>query len=274
MWPGSANSYEILDVLASRKSDFQQIDVYQTRHHGRMLVLDGIVQLTEFDEFAYQEMMAHLPLFAHPDPETVLVIGGGDGGVLREVGRHQGIKQIDFCEIDKAVVDISRQFFPGLACGFDDPRVVMHFEDASRFIRQHREAWDVIIVDSSDPVGPAVALFEAPFYNDLKAALRPGGIIASQAEAIFLHQAVIRKLVATVRSVFPVQAYANIMVPTYPGGHIGVCLGSLGPDPEKPNRQVPGSFKAALNYYCESVHRAAFVLPLFASRMMEELSDG
>ena len=163
MWPGISLSLQVDKLLYSKASQYQQIDVYQTRNHGRMLVLDGIIQLTEFDEFAYQEMLAHVPLFAHPHPEKILVIGGGDGGILREATRHDTITEIDFCEIDEDVISVSKEFLPSLACGFDDSRVRVHIGDGSAFITRHKKAYDVIIVDSSDPIGPGEKLFEYPF---------------------------------------------------------------------------------------------------------------
>lgn len=273
MWPGIALSVEIEKVLYSRKSRFQQIDLYQTKNHGRMLALDGIIQLTESDEFAYQEMMAHLPLFAHPAPESVLVIGGGDGGVLREINRHSCVKSIDFCEIDEDVIKVSKEFLPSLACGFDDPRVTIHIEDGNTFVGKKKEIYDVIIVDSSDPIGPAQALFEEPFFRSLKSALKPGGIITTQGESMFMHQDYILKLVNMTRSLFTDQAYANIIVPTYPGGHIGACMGSLGPDPRKPNRKIPDQVQAQLKYYCHDVHEASFVLPYFVQKLLASRSE-
>lgn len=269
MWEGVALSLQVEEVLYSKKSRYQQIDLYQTRSHGKMLVLDGIIQLTERDEFGYQEMMAHLPLFAHPCPEQVLVIGGGDGGVLREIGRHPGVKRIDFCEIDSQVIEVAREYLPALACGFDDPRVKIHIRDGSEFVREMPQTYDVIIVDSSDPVGPGEALFEKPFYQGLMQALKPGGLVATQGESFFLHQDCVENLIRITRELFPVQGYANILVPTYPGGHIGICLGSLGPELVRPARDIPESIQEQLKYYSAAVHEAAFVLPRFAENLMK-----
>lgn len=271
MWPGMSLSLEIEKVLYSQKSQFQQIDLYQTRNLGKVLVLDGIIQLTQADEFAYQEMLAHLPLFAHPNPETVLVIGGGDGGILREVGRHKCVKIIDFCEIDEDVITISRQFLPDLACGFDDPRVCIHIADGNAFVREKKNVYDVIIVDSSDPIGPGEVLFKKPFYEGLKGALRPGGIIATQGESFFLHKEWAVNLVKITRELFPVQAYAYILVPTYPGGHIGICMGSLGPNLKTPVRKMSKNLQGQLKYYSPELHQASFVLPYFAKKMFEAI---
>ncbi len=270
MWPGVALSLEIKETLYSGKSKFQQIDLYQTRHHGKMLVLDGIIQLTEFDEFTYQEMMAHLPLFSHPEPKNILVIGGGDGGVLREINRHTQVEKIDFCEIDEAVIAVSKKFLPGLACGFDDPRVTVHIGEGNGFVKNKTNAYDVIIVDSSDPIGPGEALFQKSFYKGLKNALKPCGIIATQGESIFMHQEWVVTLARITRGLFPIQAYANICVPTYPGGSIGICMGSLGPELLTPARIISQPLQDQLKYYTTQIHKAAFVLPHFAQKLMKE----
>lgn len=271
MWPGMGLSLEIEKVLYNEKSPFQHIEVFETKNHGKMLALDGIIQLTESDEFAYQEMLAHLPLFAHPHPETVLVIGGGDGGILREVSRHDCIREIDFCEIDELVITVSKQFLPDLACGFDDPRVTIHIGDGSAYVRDKNNQYDVIIVDSSDPVGPGEVLFQKPFYESLKTALKPGGIIATQGESIFLHKDYVTSLARITRQLFEKQAYACIMIPTYPGGNIGICMGSLGPELTRPARKIPSDIQAQLKYYSPEIHTAAFALPYFAKKMLENL---
>jgi spermidine synthase len=271
MWPGMAMSLEIETILYDEKSLFQHIQVFETKHHGRMLALDGIIQLTQSDEFSYQEMLAHVPLFAHPKPETVLVIGGGDGGILREVGRHACVTTVDFCEIDEMVITVSKQFLPDLACGFDDPRVNVFIGDGAAFVREKTGVYDVIIVDSSDPIGPGDVLFKRPFYESLKNALRPGGIIATQGESIFLHKDCVTRLAKITRDLFDRQAYASFMVPTYPGGNIGICLGSLGPDLIRPAREIPAELQSRLRYYTPGIHEAAFVLPHFAEVMLETL---
>ena len=269
IWPGIAISIEIEKVLFSGQSQYQKIDLYQTRHHGRMLVLDGVIQLTDFDEFAYQEMLTHIPLFAHPSPRRLLVIGGGDGGVLREAGRHPKVEQMDLCEIDGQVIDISKRFLPDMSIGFNDPRVTVHVADGSQFIAEHPGEYDVIIVDSSDPVGPGEALFEGRFYELCKKALKPGGILALQGESFLLHPKEVNAMVHCIKSLFSRFGYAYAYVPTFTGGHIGFCIGSDGPDPAVPVRSVPAEFQARLRYYSADIHKAAFVLPHFARQMME-----
>ncbi len=270
MWPGLALSIEIEKPLFSKKSGFQQIDLYETKHHGRMLVLDGIIQLTDFDEFAYQEMLAHIPLFAHPLPEKVLVIGGGDGGILREVTKHDSVLSIDICEIDEKVIEVSREFLPGMSIGFDDPRVSIHIADGSEFVRHHPLEYDVIIVDSSDPVGPGEILFEKDFYAHGKKALRANGLMAVQAESFFLHPDEVQKIVKNMKALYRHLGYAYSLIPTFTGGHVGICIGSDGSDPSQPSRPVSKSFQAGLKYYNPEIHEAAFVLPRFAQRLIKE----
>ncbi len=271
MWPGVSLSLKIKKVLYSKKSKFQQIDMFQTENHGKMLVLDGIIQLTQSDEFAYHEMLVHVPLFAHTSPEDILVIGGGDGGVLREVSRHKCVKNIDFCEIDEDVIKVCKKFLPDLACGFDDPRVNVHIADGSFWVQEHRHQYDVIIVDSSDPIGPGEVLFERPFYEGLKGALKPNGIVATQGESFFMHQECVVNLAGITKKLFPIHAYSYFLVPTYPGGNIGVCLGSLGYDVKAPNRDIPVSVQTQLKYYCSEIHKASFVLPYFAKELFRNI---
>jgi len=168
MWPGMALSIEIERVLFSKKTHFQQIDLFQTKSHGKMLVLDGIIQLTEVDEFAYHEMMAHVPLFAHPNPKSVLVIGGGDGGVLREVGRHTCIESIDFCEIDDEIIKLSKKFLPQIACGFDDPRININIEDGSQFIKRQKTGMMSSLLTPQIPLAPGKNYLKNIFMRDSK----------------------------------------------------------------------------------------------------------
>lgn len=180
LWPGQAMSLEVKEVLDHHRSRFQDVLVFRSANHGTVLVLDGVIQVTERDEFAYQEMIAHIPLCAHPDPKRVLVIGGGDGGVLREIARHKGVEEIVICEIDEDVINVSKKYLPSLARGYDDPRVKVHVMDGAEFLANHMDYFDVIITDSSDPVGPASVLFETPFYDSMYGSLRDGGIVCTQ----------------------------------------------------------------------------------------------
>ncbi|MBN1864693.1 MAG: spermidine synthase [Victivallales bacterium] len=267
MWPGVALSLKVEEHLHSCRSKFQQIDIFKTESCGNMLVLDGIIQATEMDEFSYQEMLSHIPLCCHPNPEKVLVIGGGDGGILREVARHDCVKSIDICEIDDEVISCAKKYLPFMACGFEDPRVSVNIADGSEFIKDNQGNYDVIIVDSSDPIGPGEALFQTSFYAGMKTALAPQGVIATQAESFFLHGKIVSNLIRDCRSLFKHAHYAFIFVPTYPGGSIGTCVASDSQDPRHPIRNLPVKVLQRLRYYNTQAHEGAFMLPENARRL-------
>lgn len=265
---GYGQTIEVTRLLCSRQSAFQKIEVYETKKLGRLLLLDGIIQLTSADEFAYQEMMAHLPYYVHGSPEKVLVIGGGDGGVLRELIRHPDIKAVDLCEIDFEVIRAAQEFLPELACGFNDPRVRVNIADGSEFVRSRPEQYDLIIVDSTDPGGPGAPLFTAEFYRDLKLALRPGGVAATQAESPWLLPDVVKQLLAAARENFRYADYAAISVPTYPTGTIGCCVATDVRSPAEPAAEPDRELQRKLRYYNPAVHRAAFAKPGFVAELL------
>lgn len=269
---GFGNTIEITKELYHQRSAYQDIAVYETRRLGRMLTLDGVVQLTEFDEFAYHEMMAHVPFYAYASgvPRRALVIGGGDGGVLRELSRHPELERLDICEIDAEVIAAARRFLPFTACGFDDPRVKIHIADGSCFVAENRGCYDLIIVDSTDPGGPGEPLFGAEFYAGLKQALRPGGVIASQGESAYLWPDIVRRLNRLTGELFQYSGYASILVPTYPSGLIGTCVASDGGDVALPHRAVPSELQKRLRYYNFEVHRSGFVQPQFVVDLLRE----
>ncbi|OWM79629.1 spermine synthase [Punica granatum] len=281
MWPGEAHSLKVEKILFQDKSDYQEVLVFESLAYGKVLVLDGIVQLTEKDECAYQEMITHLPLCSIPSPKTVLVVGGGDGAVLREICRHGSVEHIDICEIDKMVIDVSKKFFPELAIGFDDPRVNLHVGDAVEFLKNvPRGKYDAIIVDSSDPVGPAQELVEKPFFETIARALRTGGVLCNMAESMWLHTHLIEDMISICRETFKGSVhYAWTSVPTYPSGVIGFLLCSTeGPpvdfiNPVNPIEKVEGAGKQCreLRFYNTEMHSAAFALPTFLRREVRSL---
>jgi len=228
LWPGQAMTLQVEEVLYHQRSDFQDILVFKSTSYGTVLVLDGLIQVTERDEFAYQEMIAHLPLFAHPNPKKVLVIGGGDGGVLREIAKHEGVEEIVICEIDKDVIEVSKKFLPTLACGYDDPRVSVKIMDGAKFMDENKNSFDVIITDSSDPVGPAAVLFETPFYMGMFKSLRDGGIVCTQGECMWLHLDLIKPLMDSIKTFYTNVSFAYSCVPSYPSGQLGFILASKG----------------------------------------------
>jgi spermidine synthase len=266
---GCALSIRIKDVLCHYHSRFQEIAVFETDQMGRMLVLDGVTMLTEFDEFAYHEMIAHVPMITHPNPSRVLVIGGGDGGTIREVLKHPEVSEVHLCEIDEEVVAACRKFLPALASGFDDPRVRCFYEDGAAFVKEHPESYDVIIVDSTDPLGPGQVLFQPPFYRDMKQALTKEGIAVTQCESIYFHPAIIGTVAAFARAIFPHVGYYQTLVPTYPSGIIGFMSCSLRYDPTRARGLRERASKLRhLKYYTPALHRASFILPRFGENIL------
>ena len=256
--------------LCDIQSAYQHIEIFETVNLGHLLMLDGIVQLTSYDEFAYHEMMANLPFYACAHtPRRALVIGGGDGGVLRELCRHKELEAIDICEIDAEVIKAAKEFLPETSCGYDDPRVRLHVGDGSIFIGEHPDTYDIIIVDSTDPGGPGEPLFGEAFYKDLKRALKKGGAIGTQAESYYLLPEIAQRVVKFGKSIFKSCGFAQINVPTYPTGVIGCCVCSDEKDVTFP-REAPGDeIQNQLRYYTPEVHKSAFQLPLFAENLFK-----
>ncbi|OSX62552.1 hypothetical protein POSPLADRAFT_1180683 [Postia placenta MAD-698-R-SB12] len=269
-WPGQAMTLKVKKVLHVEKSLYQDVLVFESETYGNVLVLDGVIQCTERDEFSYQEMIAHLPLASHPNPKKVLVIGGGDGGVVREVLKHDIVENVVLCDIDEAVIRVSKQYLPHMSSLLSDPRVTVYVGDGFKFLSDNTSTYDVIITDSSDPVGPAASLFQKPYFELLHGALTPGGHISTQAECLWLHLPLINELRTMTRGLFPLAEYAYTTIPTYPSGQIGfvVCSKEPGRDVKAPLRAVTPT-----RYYNAEVHKAAFVLPEFGRALVEDGKD-
>ncbi|KAG5342644.1 Saccharopine dehydrogenase [NADP+, L-glutamate-forming] [Termitomyces sp. T112] len=269
-WQGQAMTLKVNKILHVEKSLYQDVLVFESETFGNVLILDGVIQCTERDEFSYQEMIAHLPLASHPNPKKVLVIGGGDGGVVREVLKHDTVEEVVLCDIDEAVPRVSKLYLPHMAALLSDPRVTVFIGDGFKFLADNTATYDVIITDSSDPVGPAAALFEKPYFQLLHDALAPGGHISTQGECLWLHLPLIEELQKVTRTIFPVTEYAFTTIPTYPSGQIGfvMCSKEPGRDLRTPVRNVPNT-----RYYNSEVHKAAFVLPEFARVLLKEGRD-
>jgi spermidine synthase len=233
------------------------MEIYETDSFGRILLLDGLVQTTERDEFFYHEMLVHPAMTAHPKPDDVLIIGGGDGGALREVLRHR-VRRATLVEIDEAVIAACRRFLPGLAASFDDPRASVRIADGHDFIRESADVFDVILVDSSDPVGPSAILHQRKFFAALKTRLKPGGVIASQAGSPVFHLEHLKRKAAFLKRLFRISAYYCGTVPTYPGGLWCFAFLSDRIDPLKLLRKNP---PRGLTFYNKDIHRAAFAPP-------------
>ncbi|KAK0449037.1 saccharopine dehydrogenase [Desarmillaria tabescens] len=266
-WPGQAMTLKVNKILHVEKSLYQDVLVFESETFGNVLVLDGVIQCSERDEFSYQEMIAHLPLNSHPNPERVLVIGGGDGGVVREVLKHASVKEVVLCDIDEAVIRVSKQYLPHMSSLLSSPKVTVFIGDGFKFLAEHEGTYDVIITDSSDPVGPAESLFQKPYFRLLHDALAPGGNISTQGECLWLHLPLISELRSMTLGIFPVSEYAYTTIPTYPSGQIGfiVCSKEAGRDLSKPLRKLSDT-----RYYNDAIHASAFVLPEFGRVLLSE----
>ncbi|CCX07718.1 Similar to Spermidine synthase; acc. no. Q9Y8H7 [Pyronema omphalodes CBS 100304] len=268
MWPGQAMTLKVEKVLHHEKSLYQDVLIFKSTDYGNVLVLDNVIQCTERDEFSYQEMITHLAMNSHPNPKKVLVIGGGDGGVLREVVKHECVEEAILCDIDEAVIRLSKQFLPHMAAGFEHPKTTVHVGDGFKFLEDYKNTFDVIITDSSDPDGPAEALFQKSYFELLNAALKEGGVITTQgSENQWLHLKLITELKKSCREVFPTVEYAYTTIPTYPSGQIGfmVCSKDANRDVSKPLRSLPEDEEnKRYRYYNSKIHEASFVLPNFA----------
>lgn len=256
-----ALSLRIEETLSRETTPYQELMVARTRGFGNLLVLDGTVQLTERDEFFYHEMLVHVPLAAHPDPRRVLVIGGGDGGTVREALRHAPVEHVDLVEIDARVTEAARRFFPSLSGALDDPRVTVRHVDGIRFVADAADAsYDVVLVDSTDPVGAAEGLFGPSFYAEVARVVGPGGILVAQSESPLLHLDLIRRMVTGMRESFGRAALYLTPVPTYPSGLWSFLAASRTCDVSQPGRDLAD---LGTRYYTPEIHRAAFALPPF-----------
>ncbi|GIX42049.1 MAG: polyamine aminopropyltransferase 2 [Leptospiraceae bacterium] len=254
----------IKEKLYEEKSPYQHIAIYETTGFGKMLTLDDVIMCTEKDEFGYHEMIAHVPLFAHNNPENVLVIGGGDGGTVREVVKHSAVKHVDMCEIDERVVEVAKKYLPTMSNQLSNPKVSLHFQDGFQWVKDHKNQYDVIIVDSSDPVGPAEVLFKEEFIRCCYESLKENGILVNQAEHMLMFTDIIKEMLDYGRKYFPIQYYYNTLVPTYPGGFIGFTFFSKKFTPFENLAQRIEQEKIDnwnLQYYTKEMHKASFTLP-------------
>ncbi|MEW7978245.1 MAG: polyamine aminopropyltransferase [Candidatus Sedimenticola endophacoides] len=263
-------SFRIDKLYFEQKTGHQHLMIFHNAFLGRVMTLDGIVQTTERDEFIYHEMMAHVPLFAHGAPRRVLIIGGGDGGMLREVIKHTAVEQVTMVEIDGAVVEMAKTYLPKHSQGaFDDPRLNLVIADGMDFVRQSDERFDVIISDSTDPIGPGEVLFTDDFYAQCKRILNPGGVMATQNGVPFFQIDEVRDTARRMGRHFTDQTFYSAAVPTYYGGVMTFAWGSNDPglralDADTLRRRFQD---AAIDtrYYTPEIHQASFALPRYVS---------
>ena len=267
-------SIRVREQLFSAQSEFQQIDVLDSKEFGKILVVDGDLTLTEKDEFIYHEMITHVPMAVHPLVKDVLVIGGGDGGVVRELVKYEEIEHIDMAEIDPLVVEVCRKYLPQTACRLDDPRLSIYYEDGVRFVRSKENCYDLIIVDSTDPFGPGEGLFTREFYGSCFKALREDGIMVNQHESPFYPADAVACQRAHKRIVesFPISRVYQAHIPTYPSGHWLFGFASKKYHPLKDLREAAWNLKGlSCNYYTTTLHKGAFYLPAYVEQMLEEV---
>ncbi len=259
---GRTVKIEYKKLLESFQSEFQKIDIYDTVPFGKMLVHDEVIMLTEADEANYHEMISHVALTVHPAPRNVLVIGGGDGGTVREILKHRDVASIHLCEIDKDVVRLCKKHLPVLSSGLGHEKVEIFYEDGAEFIRKWKNHYQVIIVDSSDPIGPAKVLFKEEFYRNMNKALAQDGIVVTQSESFLYHREVIGEIASFSKRIFPGYHYYYTLVPTYPSGLIGFSFCTKKYHPLADLKEERTSGLTNLRYYTPDIHRASFVLPL------------
>ncbi len=265
LWPDWAQRIRVREVLYRSTTAHQDLIVFESPAWGRVLALDGVVQTTTMDEFVYHEMLVHVPLLAHGHAEEVLIVGGGDGGCLREVLRHPGVRRVTQVEIDASVIELCKRFLPSLSDGaFDDPRAEIVIADGAAFARETARTFDVAIVDSTDPLGPGEVLFSEAFYRDLRARLRPGGVMTTQCGNPVMRPDELENALARQRAAgFALVDYYFAAVPTYVGGNM--ALGFATDDLE--SRRLDAADLAArgvpagLRYYTPEMHVASFAHP-------------
>ena len=262
-------------VFFDSKTEHQQLIIFENEDFGRVMMLDGVVQLSTKDEFVYHEMMAHAPLFAHGKVKKILIIGGGDGGVLREVLRHPEVKSATLCEIDRSVIDLCQEHFPEVSAGaYDDARTQVVIADGTKFVAETDERFDAILVDSTDPIGPGAVLFTKAFYTDCKRALAPGGILVTQNGLPFLQASELKRSVSYFRDLFE-DAFAYLATtPSYFGGSMSYgwatddktlrrhALGEI-----ERRYETAGAFTT--RYWCPEMQLAAFALPTYIRELVE-----
>jgi len=265
---GYAVKWKIKDILHEEQTRYQKLAVVDTLEWGKALLLDDALQISEKDEFIYHEMISHVGMCTHPCPERVLIIGGGDGGTLREVLKHQQLNAVDLVEIDERVVENSKRFFPALSCGFTDRRLNLHIADGVHFVKETSSRYDVIIVDSSDPLGPATPLFNLEFYQDVYKILKEDGLLVVQSESPVFYGEVFRSVYRQINTVFPLTRVFLAPIATYVSGPWSFTMGSKKYNPwdlaKKPDDL------GYLKYYNEGIHRAAFCLPPYIKEMLQD----
>lgn len=261
-------TYKIKETLVRKQTKYQDLAIVDTYAFGRMLVLDGIVQTTIKDEFVYHEMITHIPLFTHPNPQKVLVVGGGDGGAVREILKHKSVKKVVLCEIDECVIDECKKFLPEISSSLDDPKCEIFIGDGIKYVHEHKNEFDVIIVDSTDPFSIAEGLFGGSFYKEIYDCLTDDGIFIAQTETPFYLPQVVKKVFNDAKAFFPITKLFMAAIPTYPSGYWSFTIGSKRYDPETADLSDAASIPT--KYYTKKLHKACFTLPKYIEDLISE----
>lgn len=269
-------SIKVDKPLYTGQSEFQRIDVFNSKEFGNFFTLDGLMMVTQKDEFIYHDMIVHVPMATNPKIKNVLVIGAGDGGTVRELTRYAGIKNIDMVEIDKMVVDVCREYLPQTACKLDDPRVNLFFEDGLKFVRTKENIYDLIIVDSTDPFGPGEGLFTKEFYGNCFKALKEDGILVNQHESPYYdaYAKSMQRAHKRIREFFPICRVYQAHIPTYPSGHWLFGFASKKYDPLTDlDGQAWNSLGLKTKYYNTDIHKGSFALPNYVKELLAEAGE-
>ncbi len=249
--------YPVKRVLYRGRSRHQKILVFDSPFHGRVLALDNIVQLTTREEHFYHELLVHPILQAHPNPRRVLIVGGGDGGSLREAVKYPSVRQVIVCELDGSVVAVAKKYFPRLASGYRDPRVTLRLEDGRKYLRETDELFDAIILDLTDPIGPAKPLFEKPFYTLCAEHLTTDGFLSAQTESLHFHASTVRMVLGALEDIFPIVELITVPLAMYPGNWWTISVGAKSVDP----KTARNPFNPATRIYSKEDHAWFFVPP-------------
>jgi len=259
-------------TLFSEQSKFQKVEIIDSDSTlGRFLTLDGLMMCTEGDEFYYHEMISHIPMMHHKAPKTVLVIGGGDGGTVREVLKHKTIEKVVLCEIDGMVIDACKKYLPTISCELENPKVEIKIEDAIEFIKNKENEYDIILIDSTDPMGPGEGLFTEEFYTNVRKSLKKGGILCAQSESPVAQADAIEKMYKLLKKVFPVCSTFTSPIPTYPGGYWAWAFCSVDVEPLSYYAQDrEQDIVKTCKIYNREYHNARFALPNYLKKLTGE----
>ncbi len=262
--------YKTKETLYSKESDFQKIDVVDTEYLGKVLFNDGLLMTSERDEFVYHEMIVHVPMSVHPNPKKALIIGGGDGGTARELLKYGSLEKVVMVEIDPCVVEACKEHIKVTSCELENPRLELRIEDGVKYVAETNEKFDIVIVDSTEPIGPATPLFGKNFYSGIAACTTDNAVVVSQCESPFLNPEMQEKLLSIKADLFDKVSMYNYSNMTYPAGLWSFSYASKGLDPILDTKPLPPEVLEKLKYYNQGIHKGAFALPQFQKKKVQQ----